>query len=493
MPFRLGDAVRDARYRRRLCLPLLLLGLGACQFHQRVDEGIRETAADAAALYKTPFLARMDRAAPATRVRTDLHAPWLDQASAATYESLPARLAIRAVLEDRQSFFAPGIAAIVPEPRVSSPPGKATVRAHLDSIAAQSNWAYEVERSGGIFWTHLPTRVFRLAAPQGRQQAQIGRTESSEGGGEEGQQSALKHDVEPYRELQSGLESLLQGHHFSLLPAANSVVVTAPPDVLRRTARLVERFNHAVSQRVLVELEIYLVDLSDSEQQTLDWSFLRENSNGRNFSLQLHSDGGLNAAAPFTLSLQDLSDGVYRGSELIFRALERQGATSVITRPRLVCLNNQVSELRLNRVTPYTQSVRLTERTQGNITQVAPEVETRNISAGTTIYILPAIHNDRVNITLSANYTRVNRFLNQTVGRGNSSTSLQLPEYDDTQFALPISLRSGETMVLAGNPRRISGSHSSRNRFLPFWGNVNSESRVLETVLLITAHILDPV
>ena len=478
---------------------ILILAAG-CQYHRQVSEEAREAAAAAAASYE-PFLARQSRATRAAQVRVDRHAPWLLRKSTAVYQNLPATQAVRAVLAQQPVFFAP---AIKDDPPVRSPAAGGTVQEHLDSIAAQANWAYRVEEGGDVVWTSLPTRVFPLAIPQGTRTARLGRSGSNSSGassGDEGsgdsqrddsQQAELSHFTSPYDEMEASLRTVLSEEYtFSLLPSANSVVVTAPPDVMRRVEILIARFNRAATQRVLVELEIYLVDLSDSEQETLDWTFLRNAGSGLQFKIEAKPDGILGLEPPFRLSLSDLSDGRYSGSQLIFNALAEQGVASVVARPRLIGLNNQVSELRVNRVTPYTENVRFRELDRGATTETSPEIETARVVGGTTIYVLPSIEGDRVSLILSANYTRINRFITQTLGEGVSRISIQLPEYDDTQFTLPIALRSGETMVLAGNPSTVSNSRALHRKLVPLWRGSRSSQRRTETVMLITAHILD--
>ncbi len=482
---------------RLLLFTAILLSVTGCQYHRQVSEEIRETAVRAAAS-EEPFLARQSRATRAVQTRVDRRAPWLSEKNAAVYRALPATQAIRAVLGARPVFFAP---VIENNPPVYSPAAGGTVREHLDSIASQANWAWQVEAGGNVLWTSLPTRVFQLAVPQGTRTARLGRSgdDQSSGGSDDDstqrtdtQQAELAHFTVPYSELEASVDAMLSGEYaFSLLPSANSLVVTAPPDLMRRVEALVTHFNHAATQRVLVKLEIYLVDLSDSERETLDWTFLRQAASGLQFKLEAKSEGILGLEPPFRLSLSDLSDGRYSGSQLIFNALAEQGSASVVARPRIIALNNQVSELRINRVTPYTENVRFREIDRGATTEISPEIETARVIGGTTIYVLPSIEGNRVSLTLSVNYTRINRFVTHTLGEGANSINVRLPEYDDTQFTLPIALRSGETMVLAGNPSETSNSQALHRKLIPMWRGNRSSRRRTETVMLITAHILD--
>ena len=475
------------------CLLLGLLLLNGCGLHRELRQHALDTAATAESLSAQSFMRHEDRAATARRIRLDPRHGWLDDPYVAQYDSLPVRQAIAAVVQGRAVFYDPDLAAINPEdePRVSAVAGARTRRAHLDAIVRQVNWSYQPGSAESLHISGLETRVFNLTLPHSERSATIGRPAGGSDG--DGQGVGYSHNANPWDELATGLESVLGEYRYALLPSAGSIAVTAPPDRMRRAASLIESFNRRAGRRVLVELELFLVDLSDSQHENLDWSFIRRAGSGDVLSLSSVSDGELRSGAPFSLQLGGLSDGRYTGSELIFRALSEQGTASVISRPRLICLNNQVSELRINRVTPYTRSVKYTERNSGNTTTLSPEIETAEVTGGITIYVLPSIHDDRVHMTLSANYTQVTRFLVQSLGGATAgSTSVRLPEYDDTHFTLPVALKNGETMVLAGNPRTISKSNDRRNLFLPLFGGRSAEKRRLETVMLITAHILDP-
>ncbi len=479
--------------RRRHALPLTLLCSALCGCH--APAAIELTSADEAAARQAqqlPFVARREGATRASPVRRHRHAAWLEQRVQLRYIELPATQAIHAVLGGRPTHFADDIAT---DPLVTAPPGGALpVQEHLEAIATQTNWAYEIGPHGHVGWTGLPTRIFQLALPEQKRRVQLGQPRdgsSDDDGNASGLQ--LEHQVEPYAEIDNSLSGLLRDHHYAMLPSVNSVSVTAPPDVLAQVERMIKVFNRVARQRVLVALEIYLVDLTDSGQNSIDWSLLYQRASRYRIGATAAGSSALDQAiTPFQLSFNASADGRFSGSELIFKALSEQGATSLVSRPRIVCLNNQVSELRLNRVSPYVESVRLTEQTRGDTTQVTPEITTDEVIGGTTLYLLPTVVGDQISLSISLNYTQVTRFLAQTLGAAGSSISLRLPEYDDTQFTLPVILGSGETIVLAGNPRIMSNRRALHNPLLPIRRDSSHSRRQLETVLSVTAHLLDP-
>ena len=475
---------------RLSCLLLICLLPYGCSFHKSVQDQAESVADDARKLLDSPYLRRQERASNGRRVLTNPRQIWLEAAWRGNYSKIPARQAIAAVAGDRSVIYSPGIVAIADDaqPLVSSVANATTVRQHLRDIAQQANWHFEVEGDEALFFNDIQTRVFRIAVPGVDRTAQIGRN-----AGEDGQLVGHRLDATPWDDLEKSLGAVLEEGDFAMLPAAGSIMVNATPDRVRRAAKIIDKFNKASRQRVLVEIELFLVDLSESQSKNLDWQFIREAANGNRLQLSRVGGADFGSGIPFTLQLEGLATGRYTGSEVLFHALSEQGSASVISSPRLICLNNQVSELRINRITPYTRSLKLTERNTGNTTILTPEVETAEVSGGISIYLLPSIQGDRVNILLSANYSQVTRFIEQSFGSGAvGGINLRLPEYDDTQFTLPVSLSSGETMVLAGNPRTVTNTEDSRSVLLPFLGSTSAGKRRFETVMLLTAHILDP-
>lgn len=478
----------------RAALPILLLMtmLVGCALRLPVRHDAEELAGAVEQLRNPHFLKRRHRATAAVPKRIDKQAPWLATQFSARYAQVPATHAIRAVLEGRLVVFRVGEDA--GDPKVSAPAHAKTIGDHLDAISAQTNWDYEI-RDGSVHWVDMPTRVFKITVSQGEWQAQLGRN-SSQGEAsafnDDNQYAFLDHKIDFWQELGESLKAVLGNYAFTAMPSVNSVAVTAPPDYLHRVEELVQHFNRSASQRVLVEMEIYLVDLSNSEQDTLDWSFVRNASNGVRALARQTAGTLLDGLTPFTLSLEDLSDGQYSGTRFIFNALEEQGATTVVSRPRLICLNNQVSELRLTRVTPYTSEVSYSTEQNIATSRLTPNVSTEEVVTGTTIYVLPTINGKAVNLNLSVNYTQINRFLTQSFGGDDTGVNVQLPEYDDTQFTLPIALNSGETMVLAGNPHTVSDAQHRGNRWSWLGRNRRNNKRRTETVMLLTVHVLDP-
>ena len=95
---------------------------------------------------------------------------WLGSTLAARYQGLRADLAIRLVAQQRPVRFNFPVANA---PLVRAAPQPQTIRRHLDTIAGQADWSWEM--AGGVLQVHnIETRQFVLSAQPGASDARMG-------------------------------------------------------------------------------------------------------------------------------------------------------------------------------------------------------------------------------------------------------------------------------------------------------------------------------
>src|SRR5205823_3858044 len=95
---------------------------------------------------------------------------------------------------------------------------------------------------------------------------------------------------------------------------------------------------------------------------------------------------------------------------ILFNALSQQGKTSVVSEPRVVCLNNQVAVVRIVQQNGYVASIQNTSlagSTGGsggttNVGTVTSQVTPGTVITGLTLYILPKIMQDKIYMQVNA-------------------------------------------------------------------------------------------
>src|SRR4029077_7757034 len=100
---------------------------------------------------------------------------------------------------------------------------------------------------------------------------------------------------------------------------------------------------------------------------------------------------------------------------ILLNALNQQGKTSIVSEPRVLCLNNQVSVVRIVSSEGYVASIQNTSTGGGGNLTAAQNTVTSQITPGTvttglTLYILPKILREKVYIQVNADLSINNGF-----------------------------------------------------------------------------------
>ena len=228
---------------------------------------------------------------------------WLANPLAARYADLRADHAFRLVAQGRPvRFNFPTGAA----PVVRWPPQARTIRQHMDSIAAQADWRYEVKRNV-IQVFDIETRQFVLSAQPGKTESKLGlRNLAGSAGGSA--DNTVELALDPYtgeivQAIQGvlGIGSAVQSAdprtRVTIAPSANLLIVTSKPHAMRQVEQVMNRYNESVAAIVRIELSIIEVEFEDVEQHELLVRLLRASSN-----------------LPLSLVLGAVGDGAAAGS-----------------------------------------------------------------------------------------------------------------------------------------------------------------------------------
>jgi hypothetical protein len=155
-----------------------------------------------------------------------------------------------------------------------------------------------------------------------------------------------------------------------------------------------------------------------------------------------------------------------------------------------VCLNNQVSVIKLTTQEGYVASVQNTTlgSTSGSAatSTVTSQISPGNIITGITIYVLPKIIDQKILMQVNADLSVKESLTTFTSGQ----SQVQLPTISSKSFNQRSVIRSGETLILSGM-RQLSNSANATQLFKSqALGGKGSTQFNSETVVLITPIIL---
>ncbi len=410
---------------------------------------------------------------------------WLDQRITARFNNLDARSAIDLVVQKRPVRYNMGDTQ--PQQSVKWSPTALTIRDHLDSITAQADWIYRVEK-GVVQVYDIETRHFALAAQPGATQANM-KMRNLSASDSDGSDNTVSVALDPYTTELIGLIQSVLGTDprtaVSILPAANQLVVTAKPSAIRRVEDVMRRYNLSTSAIVRVHISIMEVDVSDSEKHSLLLDIVRQSDN---FTIGLDIFGDITGSAGALSGIINNPNSRYRGSGLIYNWLKKFGDTSIAYDDTIEILNNNVASIDATRTESYVSKITLTVTGSGDTETKTPEVEFSELRTGLAIHLQPTVRDNLITLRMAlSRSTLIERVPFNFAGiEGVNFVT------DDFNRVLSVSLKDGEPKLLMSFSEAVVSDQKEKIPFLGVLGNSSdTQDRSRETIMMITANVVE--
>lgn len=188
------------------------------------------------------------------------------------------------------------------------------------------------------------------------------------------------------------------------------------------------------------------------------------------------------------------------GVTALINALKQQGNVSIVTEPRVVCLNNQVSAIRIISQQGYIASIQNTTVAgasgSGSAGTITSQITPGTVVTGFTLYVLPKILGKKVYLQVNADISILQQIQTISSTTGTTPTSsatsplIQSPQVTQKQFNQRSVIGSGDTLILSGF-RQMTNHAAAMQLFdsQDLGGKASHQERV-ETIVLITPIIL---
>lgn len=411
-----------------------------------------------------------------------------------------------------------------------------SVKGALDLLASKTGYIYAIH-GNTVYWQAFVTKTFDIAFMPGGTDYLMGKpagggtTTASTAGGSSGgtggsgiamnyttsdssdsEYSSLSGKLSIWTDLQTTIKQMLSPDGtVTVSQATTTVTVRDRPSIVRLVGQYICNLNKNLSKQVLVKIQILEVQLENDYNLGLDWQIIANAFHNSPFVINGNygtpitisnvfsgqSGIGKNPAPLYPqFGTQAQNTGIIPSWTILFNALSQQGKTSVVTEPRAVCLNNQVSVIRIVNSVGYVASVQNTSTGGGGTATAAQNTVTSQITPGTvitglTLYILPKILNRDIYMQVNADISVNNGIKNFTTGSGSNTTTIQLPNISEKHFNQRSMIHSGDTLILSGFKQL--GNQANANQFLQSQalGGKGSQQLNTETIILITPIILN--
>lgn len=366
------------------------------------------------------------------------------------------------------------------EPVLSGEPSvrvsyEGTVRGFLDHVGSLFNvgWMYD-ESSSTISLSVMQVKTFTLLAAPGKvtyknQITNQSKENNTSGGGGTFGQSVNASDVssqtaqsnlseykaDVWLEAVEGIKALLsKTGSVSANPAAGTVTVKDYAPVLRQITHFVENINIKLSRQVALSVRVWQLELSDSKDIGLDLQAIFESG-----KLGLTSGGAtLNVSNSGGELGATITGGKLKGSQATLKALSSFGKTTFLTSGSGITMNNQPMPVQNTTKIPYLAGVNTYQGDYGQTTEISPGEITVGFSLTVTPHIL-----DRRSLILQYNCSLVS--LDEMREYNSEFMKVEMPKVSTRAFSQRVTMKMGETLVLAGFEQEKQGGSNTVGLF----------------------------
>lgn len=409
-----------------------------------------------------------------------------------------------------------------------------TVKGALDLLAAKTGYVYTVN-GDDVYWQAFVTKTFDIAFMPGSSNYLMGKSDT--GGGSSAstssssssssstsgttvtaivddssasQYSSLKGTLSVWKDLEATIAQLLSPQGKVIVSeSTTSVTVRDRPTNVALVTQYIKNLNRNLSKQVLVKVQVLDILLNNDYNYGINWTAVKRTMQGNNFFLNANygtpvSITPLVQTSNFTdpsgaaglpqVGFENIAGST--GVTALISALTQQGKVSVVTEPRVVCLNNQVSVVRIVNQVGYLASVQNTTvaGTGGTGNTVTSQITPGTLVTGLTLYILPKIMGKRVYLQVNADLSNsqgITQISSATGGSSGTATPIiQVPSVAQKQFNQRSMINSGDTLIISGFKQVTNQTGAMQLFNSQDLGGKASTQRNNETIVLITPIIL---
>ena len=337
----------------------------------------------------------------------------------------------------------------------------------LKNILFPLNYGFKAQH-GALIILAQETRVFRVILPPVTQgfsdtisnESFVQPQDTASGSG---QQSAVNQQVKLgakvivenssqgisfWDDVGENLKTLLSlTGKFSINKSGGSVIVSDTSSVLDKVASYFEDLNKRVTQQIEVDVKVVEVSFNDENRLGIDWNALAQNLktlNSAGFATNFAS-GNFTGGNFFTFSADGSNSGSgvsTNGVRFVLDALAKQGKVEVVSQPRVVMLNNQVSIIQVGSTQSFVDRSSIETTQTGTVVSVS----TSQVQEGVTMRLLGNIVGDQIYLSVAPVVTTIDKI--RTITSGN--TTVEAPQTTTKSINTLVKLQEGQTVAIGG-------------------------------------------
>jgi MSHA type pilus biogenesis protein MshL len=254
-----------------------------------------------------------------------------------------------------------------------------------------------------------------------------------------------------------------------------TIVVTASKRNLENVENYLNMVRRVLNRQVLVEARIIEVQLSDSLNFGVDWSFLDNFKElGGTFAAGF---GELNLASRSFNDVVESSVPKFRigtsrtNFQTLLTALQTQGDVSTLSNPRVNVMNGQTALLSVGRNISFISKVTSTTTVASGSAPITTfNVETGSVLSGVLVGMVPFINeHGEISITITPIISDLVTMNEKSIGKAGEQTVISLPTVDLKEMSTTVKVRDNQLVVIGG---LISKKELVEDEKVPLLGDI---------------------
>tara|TARA_R110001606_G_C15404703_1_gene654222 strand:+ start:14580 stop:16208 length:1629 start_codon:yes stop_codon:yes gene_type:complete len=331
----------------------------------------------------------------------------------------------------------------------------------LDVLSARMNISWEINPQGDLKIYRYLTKTFVIAAPHGESGFDVGSesqgtsstnssVSSSEGSvsGSSTISSRTNSKQSPWDNTAEAVKAFLSYEgRAAINEAAGTITITDVKLVVDRVGEYISQQNENYLRQAAISVTVYSIESTDDIGYGVNWGLIYKKLT--DYSLTTASPVGLLGAGAGSVSALILEDptknSTFAGTNALFEALRTQGKVTTVTSGSVLALNHRPSSIRLGLSEGYLKSSSTTVTANVGSTTA---LEDGRVDTGSVMALLPnIIDSERLTLQMSIN---ISALIGQIREFKSGDNSLFAPKKSIMEINYPVSLKTGQTLVLGG-------------------------------------------
>lgn len=297
---------------------------------------------------------------------------------------------------------------------------------------------------------------------------------SSDASSQTAQNNETKYQADIWIEIEKAVKALLSKKgSVSSNPAAGTIIVRDTAPVMRQVSRVVEEYNAKLQRQVALSVKVWALDINTQNEAGLDIMAAFKNA-----SVAASAGGVLPVASTLGGEVTaTILDGKWSGSSAMLKAMRTHGKATLITSGSGVSMNNQPMPVQNVHKESYLASIASTQTEYGQTTEITPS----EITVGFAMTVVPHIL-DRRRVVLQYNISLSALDDMRTFSTGDST--VELPKVSTRTFSQRVSMKMGQTLILAGFEQERHGANSKVGLL-----GIGGDTSYGKTLIIITIDV----